>query len=121
MKYKGYGGSVEYDPDERIFYGRVDAITDVVSFKGDTVETLEADFRSAVDGYVAFCEERGLEPQRPCSGRFVLRISPELHREAARAARGARESLNSWITAAIKARLEETPVTKRRPAPRHAA
>lgn len=121
MKYRGYTGSVEYDSDERLFYGRVDAITDIVSFKGDTVEALEADFRSAVDGYVAFCEERGLEPQRPCSGRFVLRVSPELHRAAAKAARGARESLNAWIAGAIEARLAEKPASKRRPTSRHAA
>ncbi|HEX2077285.1 MAG TPA: type II toxin-antitoxin system HicB family antitoxin [Longimicrobium sp.] len=121
MKYKGYTGSIEYDPDERQFYGRVEAITDIVSFKGVTVEALEADFRDGVDGYIAFCKEQGLEPQKPCSGRFVLRIPPELHREVALAARDARESLNTWITGAIKARLGEKPVVKRRPVPRRAA
>jgi predicted HicB family RNase H-like nuclease len=115
MKYRGYTGSVEYHADERLFYGRVDGITDLVSFQGDTVESLEADFRAGIDDYLAFCEERGVEPQRPCSGRFVLRVSPELHRDAAIAARTQRESLNTWITGAIEARLaaKERPAAKR--------
>lgn len=105
MKHKGYTGSVDYDPDDRLFYGRVNGITDIVSFQGDTVEALETDFRAGVDDYLAFCRERGLEPQRPCSGRFVLRVSPELHRQAIMAARSQRESLNAWIIHAIEARL----------------
>lgn len=111
MKYKGYSGSVEYDSEDRIFHGRLNGITDVITFRGDSVEALEADFRDAVDDYLEFCAEQGVEAQRPCSGRFVLRIPPELHREAAIAARTRNESLNTWITAAIRARLarKETP------------
>lgn len=105
MKHRGYTGSVEYDADERIFHGSVDGITDVVAFQGDSVEALEADFRAAVDEYVDFCAEQGVEPQRPCSGRFVLRVPPEMHRAAARAARDAHESLNTWIKGAVEARL----------------
>ncbi|HEU0299692.1 MAG TPA: type II toxin-antitoxin system HicB family antitoxin [Longimicrobium sp.] len=115
MRYKSYTGSVAYDPDDRLFYGRVDGITDIVSFQGDTVEALEADFRAAVDDYLIVCNERGVEPQRPCSGRFVLRIPPELHRDAAIAARSCRESLNTWITGAIRARLASR---ESRPQPR---
>ncbi len=105
MKYKGYTGSVEYDSEDRIFHGRLNGITDVITFQGDSVEALEADFRDAVDDYLEFCAEQGVEAQRPCSGRFVLRIPPELHREAAIAARTQNESLNTWITGAIRARL----------------
>jgi len=105
MKYKGYTGSVEYDSEDRIFHGRLNGITDVITFQGDSVQSLEADFRDAVDDYLEFCAEQGVEAQRPCSGRFVLRIPPELHREAAIAARTQNESLNTWITGAIRARL----------------
>jgi predicted HicB family RNase H-like nuclease len=105
MRYKGYTGSVEYDPDDRIFHGTVDDITDIVTFQGDSVEELETAFRDSVDEYVDFCAEQGVEPQRPCSGKFVLRVSPELHREAAAAARTQDESLNGWITGAIRMRL----------------
>jgi predicted HicB family RNase H-like nuclease len=123
VKYKGYTGSVDYDAEDRLFYGRVDGITDIVSFQGDTVEALETDFRAGIDDYLDFCKERGVEPQRPCSGRFVLRISPELHREAAIAARSQRESLNTWITRAIEARLaaKERPISRARPKTERAA
>lgn len=113
MKYKGYTGSVAYDAEDRLFYGRVDGIADIVSFQGDTVEALEADFRAGVDDYLDFCEERGVEPQRPCSGKFVLRITPEMHRAAAAAARTQDESLNGWITGAIQMRLA---LNEKRPA-----
>lgn len=124
MKYKGYTGSVEYDPDDRIFYGSVDDITDIVTFQGDSVEELESAFRESVDVYLESCAEDGVEPQRPCSGKFVLRISPEMHREAAAAARTQDESLNGWITGAIKMRLalkEKRPASKSRTAVKPAA
>lgn len=124
MKYKGYTGSVEYDPDDRLFHGSVDAITDIIAFQGESVEVLEADFRDAIDDYLASCAEDGVEPQRPCSGKFVLRITPEMHREAAAAARTQDESLNGWITGAIRMRLaakEKRPASKRRSAAKPAA
>jgi predicted HicB family RNase H-like nuclease len=124
MRYKGYTGSVEYDPDDRLFHGSVDAITDIIAFEGDSVEALEADFRNAIDDYLESCAEDGVEAQRPCSGKFVLRVSPEMHREAAAAARTQDESLNAWITGAIKMRLaagEKRPASKRRAAAKPAA
>lgn len=124
MKYKGYTGSVEYDSEGRIFHGRLNGITDVITFQGDSVEALEADFRGAVEDYLEFCAERGMEAQRPCSGRFVLRLSADLHREASIAARTAGESLNAWVTGAIQMRLagrDKRPVRKRRAAADRAA
>jgi predicted HicB family RNase H-like nuclease len=124
MRYKGYTGSVEYDPDDRLFHGSVDAITDIIAFEGDSVEALEADFRNAIDDYLESCAEDGVEAQRPCSGKFVLRVSPEMHREAAAAARTQDESLNAWITGAIKMRLaagEKRPASKRRAVAKPAA
>lgn len=124
MKYKGYTGSVEYDPDDRIFHGSVDNITDIVTFQGDSVDELEKAFRDSVDEYLEFCAEDGVEAQRPCSGKFVLRVSPEMHREAASAARTQDESLNGWITGAIRMRLaagEKRPASKRRSAAKPAA
>jgi predicted HicB family RNase H-like nuclease len=113
MKYKGYTGSVEYEPDDRVFFGTVDGITDIVTFEGDNVEELESAFRESVDVYLEMCAERGVEAQRPCSGKFVLRITPEMHRAAAAAARTQDESLNGWITGAIHMRLA---LNEKRPA-----
>ncbi|HYW11771.1 MAG TPA: type II toxin-antitoxin system HicB family antitoxin [Longimicrobium sp.] len=106
MTYRGYTGSVEYDAGDRILHGRVIGITDIVSFEGTTVEELEADFRAGIDSYLQGCAERGVEAQRPYSGRFVIRLSPEVHRDASIAARLARTSMNSWIVEAIQMRLD---------------
>lgn len=106
MTYRGYSGSVEYDAHDRIFHGRVVGITDIVSFEGTSVEALEADFRAGIDSYLEGCAARGVEAQRPYSGRFVLRLSPEVHRDASIAARRGRSSMNQWIIEAIQMRLD---------------
>jgi predicted HicB family RNase H-like nuclease len=106
MMHKGYTGSVEYDPEHRIFHGRVHDLSDVITFQGASVEELETDFREAVDDYLAFCVEEGIEPQRPHSGRFVLRLEPAVHGRVSAAARSAKTSLNRWIADAIQMRLD---------------
>lgn len=106
MSYEGYTGTVEYDPRDRIFHGRVNGITDLISFEGTSVEELEADFRAAIGSYLQGCARRGIEPQRPYSGRFVLRLPAEVHREVSIAARLTRSSMNSWILGAIRMRLD---------------
>jgi len=77
MKYKGYTGHVEYDDEAKIFHGEVLGIKDVVTFQGTTVDEIEQAFKDSVDDYLAFCKERGEEPNRPFSGKFNLRIPPE--------------------------------------------
>ncbi len=74
MKYKGYTGHVEYDDEAKIFHGEVLGIKDVVTFQGTTVDEIDQAFKDSVDDYLAFCKERGEEPDRPFSGKFNLRI-----------------------------------------------
>jgi predicted HicB family RNase H-like nuclease len=105
MNHKGYTATVEYEPDDRVFHGRVNDISDVVTFEGTSVDELEAAFRNAVDEYVAFCEERGRVPQRPFSGRFLVRVPPAVHRRISEAATRAGESMNAWVQKAIELQL----------------
>jgi len=112
MKYKGYTASPRYDADDRIFHGRVDGITDVVLFEGASVEELEDSFRQSVDEYLAYCEEHGREPDRAYSGKFVLRLDPEVHQRVASAAARTGESINTWIAGACKARLDASEATR---------
>lgn len=106
MKHRGYTGSVEYDAEDRIFHGAVNGIADVVTFEGTSVEELETSFRTSVDVYLEWCAKDGIEPARPYSGRFVLRIPPEVHCDVTIAARTTNESMNTWILHAIQTRLE---------------
>lgn len=98
MKYKGYTGHVEYDDEAKIFHGDVLGIKDVVTFQGTTVDQIEQAFKESVDDYLAFCEERGEVPDRPFSGKFNLRIPPELHAKLSIAAQLQGDSLNNYIT-----------------------
>ena len=97
LKYKGYTGTVLFDADDRIFHGRLMGITDVITFEGTSVNELEKDFRSAVDEYLKTCEKLGREPEKPFSGRFMVRVPPELHCAIALAAKRDRKSVNAWV------------------------
>ena len=97
LKHRGYTGHVEFDDEDGIFHGEVLGLRDVVTFQGKSVEALEQAFRDSVDDYLAFCEERGEEPDRPFSGRLMVRLPPELHREVYLRARQEGQSLNQWI------------------------
>jgi len=97
MEYKGYVAKVEFDDEANIFHGEVVNIRDVVTFQGRSVDELRLAFEESVDDYLAFCAERGEEPEKPFSGRFVVRLSPEQHRQISLAAKRAGKSLNAWV------------------------
>jgi predicted HicB family RNase H-like nuclease len=97
MEYKGYVGRVEFDDEAEIFHGEVVTTRDVITFQGATVKELRKAFQESVDDYLAFCQERGEEPEKPYSGHFVTRVSPDLHRAISIAASFAGKSLNAWV------------------------
>ena len=98
MFYKGYSARIEFDDEDRIFVGHLAGIRDIVGFHGSSVDELEAAFHEAVDDYVAHCEKLGLPPNKPFSGRMLLRVPPEVHARASAAAQVAGISLNQWAT-----------------------
>jgi predicted HicB family RNase H-like nuclease len=97
MEYKGYIGKVEIDDEAEILHGEVINLRDVVTFEGRTVEELRRAFQDSIDDYLAFCAERGEEPEKPFSGKFVVRMTPELHRKVYTKAKLADKSLNNWV------------------------
>lgn len=102
LKYKAYIGHVKFDEGAEIFHGEVINIRDVITFQGSTVKALKKAFKDSIDDYLSFCKERGESPERPFSGKFNVRLDPELHRQAYVAARIAGVSLNAWVAEAIK-------------------
>jgi predicted HicB family RNase H-like nuclease len=103
MEYKGYLGKVEIDEEAGLFHGEVINVRDVITFEGDSVAELQQAFRESIDDYLAFCAERGEEPDKPFSGRFMVRVNPELHRRIATRARLSDKSLNSWVIEVLDA------------------
>ena len=96
MSYKNYAGTVEYSEDDDILFGRIVGIDDVISYEGESVATLRQSFHDAVDGYLAHCQSIGKEPNRPYSGKFVLRLPPNLHARLAAQAQAVGKSLNQY-------------------------
>jgi predicted HicB family RNase H-like nuclease len=97
MEYKGYIGSVIFDDEANIFHGEVINLRDVVTFQGSTVTQLRKAFRDSVDDYLEFCADRGESPEKPYSGKFMVRVEPELHKAVAIHARKEHKSLNAWV------------------------
>jgi predicted HicB family RNase H-like nuclease len=108
MEYKGYLGKVEFDDAADLFHGEVVNTRDVITFQADSVRKLRKAFRDSVDDYLAFCAERGEEPDKPFSGQFLARLSPELRRRASLAAARAGKSLNAWVAERLEAAVNQS-------------
>ncbi|MDF1591049.1 MAG: type II toxin-antitoxin system HicB family antitoxin [Desulfobacterales bacterium] len=108
MEYKGYFAKVEFDDEANIFHGEVINLRDVITFEGGTVDELRKAFHDSVDDYLEFCAERGEDPDKPYSGKFVVRVEPELHKCIAIEARRKGASINSLVSEALTKALEET-------------
>jgi predicted HicB family RNase H-like nuclease len=101
--YRDYCGRAEYDEDAKIFHGEVIGTRDVITFEGTTLEELREAFQASVDDYLSFCESLGQSPEKPFSGQFVARMSPELHRRVSMMAQAAGKSLNQFLCDCLEA------------------
>lgn len=106
MNYKGYIGNVEYDDVNRVFTGSVINTKTVITFHGITVDEIEREFKTSVDDYLEWCMEDGVEPEKPYSGKFNVRFSPELHQQAAVGAKILGISLNSFVEKSVRDELK---------------
>jgi predicted HicB family RNase H-like nuclease len=102
MSYKGYTARVDFDERDNIFVGRVLGLRDIISFEGSTVVKLRAEFQAAINDFLRDCAERGIAPEKPASGKIMLRVPPEVHAAATVAAQASGKSLNQWATEASR-------------------
>ena len=96
MSYKGYLARIEFDPRDNLFVGHVLGVADWISFHGEAVGELTTAFHQAVEHYLEDCAKTGRAPEKPASGKLMLRIRPEVHAAAAIAAKASGKSLNQW-------------------------
>lgn len=54
LEYKGYTGSIEYDFEDKIYYGQILNINDSISYHADNVIDLYDHYRETVDFYIEF-------------------------------------------------------------------
>ena len=97
LKYKGYTGYVEYDDEAKLFHGEILDTKDVITFQGRTVDEIEKAFRESIEDYLDFCAQRNEKPDRPFSGKFIIRMSPQLHHRIYIKSIKAGKSINKWV------------------------
>jgi predicted HicB family RNase H-like nuclease len=102
IQYMGYIGKIEYDDEAGLFHGEVITTRDVITFQGTCVEELRQAFKESIEDYLEFCAERGEEPEKPFSGKLLLRINPELHRRITIEAKKEDLSINQWVAKTIE-------------------
>lgn len=101
MSYKGYTASMAFDAVDKIIVGRVLDIDDIISFHGESVAEFESNFHTVIDDYIAASAQLGVAPEKPASGKLMLRIAPEIHAMAVKAAAKSGTSLNKWAEKAL--------------------
>ena len=77
MKYKGFTGSIDFNEEDNVFFGKIEDIDGLVNFEGSSVKELESAFHDAVDDYIAYRKkENAITP--------ALRAKLDLAREEIR-------------------------------------
>jgi predicted HicB family RNase H-like nuclease len=109
LRYRGYVGSIECSVEDNCLYGEVLFVNDLINYEGKTVEDLGKAFEQAVDTYLSECEKAGLQPDRPFSGTFNVRLTQELHKQACIAAVDQGISLNELVSLAIQSMVSNRP------------
>ncbi|WP_395826112.1 type II toxin-antitoxin system HicB family antitoxin [Elstera sp.] len=102
LEHKGYIGLIELDAEAGLFHGEVINTRDVLTFQGRTVEELKTAFSDTVEDYEDWCRARGKTPEKPYSGKLLLRIKPDLHRALVAAAARSGKSLNSFVSDSLE-------------------
>ena len=102
ITYKGYTARIEYDAEDKILVGRVIDVADIISFHGSSVKEIEGAFHASIDDYVAACAKLKQPPEKPASGRLMLRIPPRVHASALRRAAQSGQSLNKWAAGVLE-------------------
>ena len=97
IEYKGYTGRIDYDPDDKIFFGEVVSENGIIAFDGKDAQELEAHFKTAINSHLETCKNEGLTPIKPLSGELTLHMKPELHQALAFKAKLEHKTLNTLI------------------------
>lgn len=105
LNYKGFIGSVNFSEKDGVFFGKIEGINGLVNFEGESVKELTEAFHEAVEDYLVYCEEEGIQPHKSYSGSLNIRISPEIHSKVAMFARQTGKSINAFIKEALEKQI----------------
>jgi len=102
LTYKGFIGSVHFSAEDDVFFGKIEGINDLITFEGGSVQELKDAFHDMVDQHIADCQREQIPPEKSYKGSFNLRLTPDLHRRAAIAAKAHGNTLNAFVRKAIE-------------------
>jgi predicted HicB family RNase H-like nuclease len=92
---------ITFDPEIAMFRGEFLSFSGSADFYAADVEGLLREGRTSLRIYLQACEERGIAPYKRFSGKFNVRISPDLHADIVSAAEASGMSLNQWVEKAL--------------------
>jgi len=107
LNHKQFTGSCEISIEDDCLHGRILYINDIITYEGNTIAELKEAFTLAVDEYIEHCKQTGVEPNKPFSGSFNVRISPELHKEVVKMANLRDKSLNDFVKLSLQAAISK--------------
>lgn len=97
MEINGYKAVIAYDPDINLFRGEFIELNGGADFYAADVDTLRQEGETSLRVFLEMCREKGIEPRRTFSGKFNVRIPPELHAKLALEAAAEGKSLNAVV------------------------
>jgi predicted HicB family RNase H-like nuclease len=101
IEYNGYVAEFGLDSHNGL-YGHVLGLKkSVITFEGETVDEMIADFHDVIEEYLSDCAEEHMMPEQPYKGSLNVRIGHERHRMLAQAADAQQTSINKLIVQAI--------------------
>lgn len=105
LKYKGYYGSIHFDENDLILYGKVEYIKALINYEGEGAADLKKAFEEAVDDYLLMCEQENIQSEKPFKGTFNVRVGERLHEKATIAAADLGIKLNEFVKQALEHEL----------------
>ena len=105
MTLDGFSAKIEYDAELDVFRGEILGLSGGADFYGKNPKELRTEFKKSLQVFLEVCREKGIEPRRNYSGKFNLRISPDLHEKLAIVAQAEGKSINTLAQEALQQRV----------------
>ncbi len=102
MNIDGQTAIISFDPDLGQFRGEFTGLNGGADFYASSVEALHNEGTRSLRTFLDVCKERGIEPYKSFSGKFVVRVPATLHARVTEAAAAAGVSLNQWVQQALE-------------------
>lgn len=102
MEFDGFQAIIKYDPDIEMFRGEFLGLNGGADFYASDIEGLKHEGSASLKVFLEACEKRGIEPKKAYSGKFNVRIDPELHSDIAGKASAEGKSLNQWVAETLQ-------------------